>query len=121
MAKNKFLKKRYRQINNLGEITEIESSFLEELGNILTSAYLSALGTLTNLKIMPSTPNLCVDMAGAILSVPAIQYGIMSDDMMLIQTQFESETEVLTGYYLLVPDEPSFIKILTSLGVHVSE
>ncbi|MCQ2910796.1 MAG: chemotaxis protein CheC [Clostridia bacterium] len=111
----------HRKLNTLGDITEIETSFLKELGNILTSAYLSALGTLTNLKIIPSVPNLCVDMAGAILSVPAIQYGIMSDDMMLIQTQFESSTEVLTGYYLLVPDEPSFIKILSSLGVSISE
>ena len=106
--------------DSLIDIGEIESSFLKELGNILTSAYLSALGTLTRLKILPSIPNLCVDMAGAILSVPAIQYGIMSDDMLLIESQFESGEEVLNGYYLLVPDESSFIKILSSLGVNIN-
>lgn len=110
----------HKEINSLSEIGEIEASFLKEIGNILTSAYLSALGELTNLKILPSIPNLSIDMAGAILSVPAIQYGIMSDDMLLIETQFCSDADTLTGYYLLVPNEISFIKILKSLGVNIN-
>lgn len=107
-------------VKSLTSLSEIEVSFLNELGNILTSSYLSALSTLTHLNIIPSTPNLCVDMAGAVLSVPAIQYGIISDEMLLIETQFSNETSQLKGYYLMVPDEPSFAKILTSLGVKLS-
>jgi len=114
---NTILKK---NLTDISQLDNYEYSFLKEMGNILTSSYISAMGTLTNLKITPSIPSLSVDMAGAILSVPAIQYGIMSDDVLLIDTQFYSDTEVLRGYYLMVPDEISFIKMLTSLGVKFS-
>ena len=48
---------------------------MKEVGNIITGAYLNSLSTLTSLKIFPTPPALTVDMAGAILSVPAIQFG----------------------------------------------
>jgi len=45
---------------------EIAISALKEVGNILAGSYLSALSTLTNLNILPSVPELAIDMAGAI-------------------------------------------------------
>jgi len=54
---------------------EIAISALKEVGNILAGSYLSALSTLTNLNILPSVPELAIDMAGAIISVPAIEFG----------------------------------------------
>ena len=54
-----------------GGFDEIELSALKEIGNIITGAYLNSLSMLTNMKIYPSIPDLSIDMAGAILSVPA--------------------------------------------------
>ena len=54
-------------------------------------------------------------MAGAILSVPAIEFGAISDKMLLIQTDFADDVE-LSGYFILVPDEESDAKILHALG-----
>ena len=71
---------------------------------------------MTNLKIYPSVPELCIDMAGAILSVPAIEFGTIGDDILLIQTQFLDEVE-LNGYFILIPDLESYEKILSSLGI----
>ena len=61
------------------EFEEMGLSAMREVGNIITGAYLNSLSTLTNLKIYPTPPALTVDMAGAILSVPAIQFGIFGD------------------------------------------
>lgn len=99
-----------------GDFGEMETSALKEIGNIITGAYLNSLSTLTNLKIFPSVPDLTIDMAGAILSVPAIEFGTLGDKILLIQTQFTDDCE-LAGYFVLVPDLDSYKKILSALGL----
>lgn len=98
------------------EFTEMEISALKEIGNIITGSYLSSLSALTNLKIIPSVPDISIDMAGAILSVPAIEFGALGDRMLFIQTEFTDDVK-LEGYFILVPDLESYDKILTSLGM----
>lgn len=98
------------------EFSEMEYSALKEVGNIITAAYLNSLASLTNLKLQPSVPDLTVDMAGAILSVPAIEFGTLGDKMLLIQTQFFDDM-VLDGYFILVPNLDSYGKILSALGL----
>ncbi len=98
------------------EFSEMEFSALKEVGNIITGAYLNSLSALTNLVVYPSVPDLTVDMAGAILSVPAIQFGALGDKILLIQTQFFDE-QVLDGYFILVPDLDSYGRILSALGL----
>ncbi len=97
------------------DFTEMELSALKEIGNVITGAYLNSLSTLTNLTIYPSVPNICIDMAGAILSVPAIEFGAIADKMLLIQTDFTDDDD-LSGFFVLVPDEESDAKILHALG-----
>lgn len=100
------------------EFSEMELSAMQEIGNIITGAYLNSLATITNLCIYPSPPALTVDMAGAILSVPAIEFGIYGDKILMIQSQFFDEVEI-DGYFVLVPDIDSYDKILKSLGLGV--
>ncbi len=102
--------------NTEGGFDEMELSALKEIGNIITGAYLNSLSMLTNLKIYPSVPDLSIDMAGAILSVPAIEFGEVGDKMLLIQTQFTDEKEI-DGFFILVPDLESYDKIMHSLGL----
>lgn len=96
------------------KLSEMEQSALKEIGNIITASYLNSLSTLTNLVIYPSVPALSIDMAGAILSVPAIVFGTIADKLLLIQTQF---FDGLNGYFILAPDLDSYDKILSSLGM----
>lgn len=97
-------------------LNEMELSAMKEVSNIITGAYLNSLSTLTNLKIYPSPPELAVDMAGAILSVPAIEFGAIGDKILLIQSQFYDDT-MIDGYFILIPDLESYAKILRSLGM----
>ena len=52
--------------------SEIEFSAMQEIGNIITGAYLNSLSSLTNLTIIPTPPSLTLDMAGGVPTVPAI-------------------------------------------------
>ncbi|MFI3200167.1 MAG: chemotaxis protein CheC [Eubacteriales bacterium] len=104
-------------VGNHLNYTEMQLSVLQEIGNIITGSYLNSLAALTKLKIFPSMPSLSIDMAGAILSVPAIEFGQISDKILLIQTQFTDDV-VIDGYFLLVPDLESYDIILKSLGMN---
>ena len=101
-----------------GDFTEMEISALKEIGNIITGAYLNSLAQLTNLKMLPSIPDLNVDMLNAILSVPAIEFGIMGDQILLIQTVFTDDVD-LNGYFILMPDLESYAKMLGALGLTI--
>jgi chemotaxis protein CheC len=99
------------------EFDEIGLSALKEIGNILSGSYLSALSTLTGLNILPSVPELAIDMAGAIVSVPAIEFGKLGDSVLYIETEFfEGRTKVV-GNFFLVPDVVSYEVLLRALGV----
>ncbi len=102
--------------NDSSEFDEIEMSALNEIGNIVAGSYLTALASLTNMKIISSVPNLTIDMAGALLSVPATEFGKYGDKLLLIQSQF-GELDFVTGYFLLIPELDSYDKILESLGM----
>ncbi len=106
-----------RQSEGLQEFSELELSALKEIGNILAGSYLSALSTLTNLKIMPSVPDLAIDMAGAILSVPAIEFGKVGDTVLYIETEFSDGDEKVVGDFFLVPDVETYDILLKALGV----
>ena len=95
---------------------EMERSALKEISNIITGSYLNALSGLTGLTIYPSIPDLTIDMASAILSVPAIEYGVMGDKILLIQSQI-SDDIVIDGFFIMIPDMPSYEKILRTLGI----
>lgn len=77
---------------------------------------MNSLSSLTNLVIYPTPPSLSIDMAAAILSVPAIEFGVLGDKILMIQSQFYDEVEI-DGYFVLIPDVDSYKKILSSLGM----
>jgi len=99
------------------EFDEIELSALKEVGNILASSYLGSLASLINKKISLSVPYISIDMANAILSVPAIEFSKVADRVLFIESVFEADKQDVSGYFVLVPDMPSFNLILSSLGV----
>lgn len=103
--------------NQTDKFSEMDMSALQEIGNIVTGAYLSSLSSLTSLTISPSIPYISVDMAGAILSVPAIEFGKLGDKALLIETEFLNEATHVNGYFILIPSLPSYGKILNTLGL----
>lgn len=96
---------------------EIECSAIQEIGNIMIGSYLGSLAGLINKVLKPSVPYLSIDMANAILSVPAIEFGKVSDRVLFIESAFEVDMVNVSGYFIMVPDMPSFSNLLKALGV----
>lgn len=105
------------KVEEINELNEIHISALKELGNIMSGAYLSSLVTLTNMSLTPSIPFLSIDMAGAILSFPAIEFGKVGDTVLYIETEFIDGADRVVGDFFLIPDVNSYEKLLKVLGV----
>lgn len=103
--------------NGFHELDELSISALKEIGNIMAASYVNAIAQLTNLKIDISVPSMTVDMAGAILSVPAIYFADISDHVIFIQDEFKGEAENMTSHILLLPTADSLKRIMRNLGV----
>lgn len=100
------------------EFDEMDMSALKEVGNIIAASYLSALSAMTNMVITPSIPYIAVDMAASILSVPAIEFGQFGDNALLIETEFGDDV-MINGYFILMPEQESYDKILNALGLSI--
>ncbi len=97
-------------------LDELAVSALKEVGNILASAYLVALGGLLGLPLLPSVPQLAWDMAGAVLDEILCELGAAGEQALLIETEFHGEvplSEVVRGHFLILPD-PATLQVILS-------
>ena len=102
-------------------VSDLGLSAMQEMGNILSGSYLSALSDFTGLKIFPTVPGLSVDMFGAIISIGLIELSQISDTVIVINTSIYedeiSDNEEVRGHFFLLPDPDSFETIFKALGV----
>jgi len=97
--------------------TDFDLSAVKEIGNILIGSYLSSLEAITGLKIRSTVPVMAVDMAGAILSFPAIVNSREHDDILRIESQFEGEDLSINGHIMMISNSESYQIIRQKLGV----
>ena len=99
------------------DFSEMEMSTLKEIGNIISGAYVYSLSELCNMTIWTTVPYVAKDMAGAILSVPAMEIAKTADKALIIETLFIDGVNKIDGYFILIPEEESYLDILNKLGV----
>lgn len=98
---------------------EMNVSALKEVGNILASAYLSALGNLLNKTLIPSVPMLAYDMAGAVVDYVLIELSASSDMALMVETDFAGEAGqnlAIKGHFFLLPDPTTLDIFLDAVG-----
>lgn len=94
------------------QLDDLAVSALAELGNICGSSFLNALSDRTGLTIVPTTPVVVVDMAGAILESVVTELYLNGDEVLVVETGFNGE---IPGHYLLMPDQDSMARLVASL------
>jgi chemotaxis protein CheC len=106
-----------RERGTTQEFGELESSALKEAGNILVSSYLNALADFLGVTVMPSPPDLAIDMAGAVLLATLLDYGKSQEPVIVIENElrFIEDDDVILGYLILSPEPKSLQTILQAL------
>lgn len=106
-----------KKIENIEQLDDIDRSALKEIGNIMASSYVNAIAQLAGMNIFVDIPELAVDMLGAIVSVPAVEVGEISDKLLFIDNNMIIDKVNVTSKILLVPSVSSLDHIMTNLGV----
>lgn len=99
------------------EMDEIALSAIKEVGNILTAAYVRSISELTDLKINITVPEVSIDMAGALLSVPLIRFGTIGDKVLFIEENFKSNEASVMSHMILFAEMDSLNLMLHKLGL----
>jgi len=106
---------------NVGDLDEFSSSAVCEVGNIMAASYVNAIASMTGQVIDISPPDICVDMVGAILSVPAIYFANIGDKIIFIQDEFDKKEgdRRSSSHILMIPETDSLKTLMTKLGLDI--
>ncbi|QOX63931.1 CheY-P-specific phosphatase CheC [Anoxybacterium hadale] len=102
-----------------GQLSELKLSAIKEIGNILGSSYINSISTLTGLTINISIPYIAIDMAGALMSVPIIEFGSVGDKVMFIEECFSAEENNLTSNIIMFAEIETLKIIMERLGLGI--
>src|SRR5690606_39509185 len=96
---------------------ELEQSGLKEVGNIVCSAYLTALSNFMGMMLLPSVPSLTVGATGPAVASAVDPAEMGADLVFCVDTAFRAEGSEppLTGAFLLMPDQASIQAILEAI------
>ena len=115
-----------KEINELTELDEMDISFIQEIGNILAGSYVNASCSLTGLTIDISVPTISIDMAGAILAVPAVEFAQIGNSVLFIDDSFlfgdsrtGGDSSEIKSNMILVPELSSLETLFSKLGIEV--
>lgn len=97
--------------------TEVGRSALGEIGNILGSAYVGALGQMTGLAMEPTPPGTATDMLSAVVASVLAASAHSTDLALLLDTDLVVEGEECSFSFMLVPSEAGVDELLVRLGL----
>jgi chemotaxis protein CheC len=86
------------------ELDEMTSSAIGELGNIIGSAFVNALGDHTNLVLHPTPPTVVNDIAIALLESVYAEILSLGGEVTMIDTVFKDSRGETAGLLMVAPD-----------------
>ena len=90
---------------------------LQEIGNILTASYLTAISTFTGLTVEPA-PLLAVDMLGAVVDGVLAMAVADTDRVLFLKTAIRIEDAYCDFGFLYVPESQGSVdRLLGALGL----
>ena len=92
-------------------------SVLKEVGNILIASYLNALSLITGLELLPTPPDVAIDMAGAIIVSAIVEAGVLDDEVVILKTNLNTTKSQINGCVLILPDQGGLGKIFKMVDV----
>ncbi len=102
---------------NVIELDENDFSAIKEMCNIMAGSYLGAVSTLTGLTIDMSVPSMTVDMMGAIMNAPMIEFSEVGEQVLFINDGFIIDQVDINSNIILIPTVESLDILMKKLGV----
>jgi chemotaxis protein CheC len=101
---------------NFNEETQLmPKSALLEIGNIIISAYVSAVGTILRTILIQSPPQIKFDILGSIIDEFCIESAETNSEILLLKNKFIEEKKEILFDIIFIPNENSITSILNTI------
>jgi chemotaxis protein CheC len=97
------------------DLSEMETSAIQEIGGIMASHFANALSDFLGFKIIPTSPAFSCDMVGAMMDFLTVDLGQRTEKTILFSTTFHSSSKEIEGYMFLAPEVGSLKKIFKTI------
>ena len=97
--------------------TELATSALGEIGNILGTSYLNSLAAMTGLELEPRPPQTVSDMLAAVVQSVLSVAAATSDVVLMLDSDLYVEGESCSLSFLLLPSTAGVHELLSRLGL----
>ena len=104
------------EAEDVRNLDDMSLSAVCEIGNIMCCSYINAMTVMMDLRVHVSVPDICIDMTGAILSVPMIHFARLSDELLLIEDKYHFDDQEVVSHILFLPEIHSLERIFKALG-----
>lgn len=100
------------------KMDETDFSAVKEMGNIMGGSYLNALAALAGFTVSMDVPSMTVDMMGAIMNAPMIEFSEVGDKVLFIDDGFIIDGVSINSNIILIPEMESLDILMKKLGVN---
>jgi len=104
-----------KKINKASDFPELYKSALSELGHILGSHYVSAIGDLLGLRLMTEPPDMSVDTGHQLFKILKEEIGLLKKLSLVINTSVIVTDFKITGTFLFIPSLETLQELLDAL------
>ncbi len=104
-----------KKINKSSDFPELYRSAISELGHILGSHYVSAIGDLLGLRLMTEPPDMSVDTGSQLFKILKEEIGLLKKLSLVITTSVLITDIKITGTFLFIPSLETLHELLDAL------
>ncbi|MCQ1538726.1 chemotaxis protein CheC [Methanocalculus taiwanensis] len=95
------------------ELTEMDESTLQEIGNIMASAFLNASAELLSVVMIPSPPSLVIDMGHSAIEEILAELAVEVNEVIIFHTTLTCDQYSINGNLMMMPAIDTLSQILT--------
>lgn len=108
-----------KEIDNIANLDEMDSSVLNEMANITSGAYANSIATLTSLFVNIGTPNQIPGKVSEIMKLPLTEFVKPGEKVLVVDEEFTIDDEHISSNMILALESDSLEKLFARLGVQV--
>ena len=108
-----------KEIDNIANLDEMDSSVLNEMANITSGAYANSMATLTNLFVNIGTPEQIPGKVSDIMKLPLTEFVQPGEKVLVVEEEFTIDDEHISSNMILALESDSLETLFARLGVQV--
>ena len=108
-----------KEIDNIENLDEMDSSVLNEMANITSGAYANSIATLTGLFVNIGTPAQVPGKVSDIMNLPLTAFVKPGDHVLVVDEEFTIDDEHISSNMILALESDSLAKLFARLGVQL--